>query len=241
MPPGKPVTVSFHVVGTDGKILTTFATGPGPHTGVHLILVRQDLSEIVHLHPPIASDGQISTPVTFPAPGPYKVVIDVYQKGTPTSPGGPSIPINYQLTGHVQVQGAYHPKPLGPVRGSVTTDGYTFTIHGNPDLRAAQAGYLNVTVTGPDGKPVKFTPWYGALAHAVFFKQGSLAYFHTHICAPGEPLCAGLNGAVSGQSTNNGHLKIGAVFPEGGRWRLFLQGQIGDKIVTAPFTLNVRS
>ena len=203
--------------------------------------MRQDLSEIVHLHPPIAPNGQMSTPVTFPAPGQYKVVIDVYQKGTPTSPGGPSIPINYQLTEHVQVQGAYHPKPLGPARGSVTTDGYTFTIHGNPDLRAAQAGYLNVTVTGPDGKPVEFHPVVRRAGPRHLLQQGSLAYFHTHICAPGEPLCAGLNGAVSGQSTNTATSRSAPCFPRAARWRLFLQGQIGDKIVTAPFTLNVRS
>jgi hypothetical protein len=235
--PQKPVTVSFRVIGENGKPITDYATGPGPHTGVHLIFVRKDLNQIVHLHPPIAKDGNISTPVTFPTSGPYEVVIDVYQKQA-----GKPFPKNYQLREQIQVQGAYHPKPLGSSQKSVTTDGTTFTILGNPELRALQASYLNVSVTGPDGKPVKFTPWYGALAHAIFFQQGSPPpYFHTHICAPGEPLCAGINGAVSGQSTNNGHLKIGAVFPEGGRWRLFLQGQVGDRIVTAPFTLNVRS
>jgi hypothetical protein len=234
--PGKPVTVSFHVVQPDGATLTQYQTGPGPHTGVHLILVRNDLSQIVHLHPPISEDGHISTPVTFPAPGPYTAVIDIYQHVP-----GQQFPQNYQLKQHVQVQGAYHPQPLGPVRSTVTTDGYTFTIHGNPKLRASQADYLNVSVTGPDGKPVTFTPWYGASAHAIFFQRGSpIAYFHTHICAPGEPLCAA-NSAIAGSSTKPGQLRIGAVFPEGGRWRLFLQGMVGDRIVTAPFTLNVRS
>ena len=38
-----------------------------------------------------------------------------------------------------------------------------------------------------------------------------------------------------------GQLTIGMVFPQAGKWRLFLQGQIGDKIVTAPFSLDVRS
>jgi hypothetical protein len=126
------------------------------------------------------------------------------------------------------------------VRTSVTADGYTFTIHHMPKLKVANADYLNVSVTDPGGKPATFTPWFGALAHAVFFRQGNLAYFHTHICSPNLPLCAA-NSAIAGSSTKPGQLKIGMVFPEAGRWRLFLQGQIGDKIVTAPFTLDVQS
>ena len=37
----------------DGTTLTKFRRGPGPHTGVHLIYVRDDLSTIVHHHPPV--------------------------------------------------------------------------------------------------------------------------------------------------------------------------------------------
>ena len=40
-----------------------------------------------------------------------------------------------------------------------------------------------------------FVPWFGALAHAIFFRQGSLDYFHTHICAPDAPNCGSLAGA----------------------------------------------
>jgi hypothetical protein len=235
VPAGKPVQVSFTIVQPNGKPLTQYATGPGPHTGVHLIFVRKDLADIVHLHPPIGPDGKISETVTLPAPGPWMLLTDVYEKQS-----GTSIPLNYQLKQDLQVTGHYAPKPLGPVRTSVTTDGYTFTIHRMPKLKVANADYLNVSVTDANGKPATFTPWFGALAHAVFFRQGNLAYFHTHICGPNLPLCAA-NSAIAGSSTKLGQLKIGMVFPQAGKWRLFLQGQIGDKIVTAPFSLDVQS
>lgn len=45
---GKPVTISSDIRQPSGAPLTQFATGPGPHTGVHLILVRDDLSSIIH-------------------------------------------------------------------------------------------------------------------------------------------------------------------------------------------------
>ncbi len=83
--PGQPMTISFTVLQPNGKPLTAYRTGTGPHTGVHVIIVRQDLAYIIHQHPPIASDGLIRQTVTFPAPGPYKVLVDVY----PNLPGGP--------------------------------------------------------------------------------------------------------------------------------------------------------
>ena len=235
IPAGKPVKVSFTIVQPNGQPLTQYATGPGPHTGVHLIFVRKDLADIVHVHPPIGAAGEISETVTFPAPGQWLLVTDVYQKQPNTT-----LPLNYQLKQDLQVKGRYVKKPLGPVRTSVTTDGYTFTIHHMPKLKVANADYLHVSVTDANGKPATFTPWYGALAHAIFFKQSNLAYFHTHICSPDLPLCA-TGSAVHGSSAKPGQLTIGMVFPEAGRWRLFLQGQIGDKIVTAPFTLDVQS
>ncbi len=51
--PGKPTVVSFTVIQPNGKPLVDYRTGPGPHTGVHVILVRDDLS---HHRPPAPAD-----------------------------------------------------------------------------------------------------------------------------------------------------------------------------------------
>ena len=40
---GTPTTLSFTVDQPSGA-LTQYRTGPGPHTGIHLIIVRRDLS-----------------------------------------------------------------------------------------------------------------------------------------------------------------------------------------------------
>jgi hypothetical protein len=121
-------------------------------------------------------------------------------------------------------------------------DGFKFTIHGRPNLRAIQAGTLDMTVADPQGRPVRFTPWFGALAHAIFFREGSLDYFHTHVCAPGATGCTSLLGAasVTGTSTTPGQLHVGVLLPVSGTWRLFLQTKANGRIVTAPFTLKVR-
>jgi hypothetical protein len=231
--PGRPVTVSFTVTQPSGAPLVHYRTGPGPHTGVHLIIVRDDLSTIIHEHPPIGSNGRISQTVRFSAPGPYHVVVDIYPATT-----GP-LYTNYQLTQQIHVRGRYRPQPIGAFRPVVKADGYTFRMGHVPRLRVARAALIPVTVTDSDGHLATFTPWFGALGHAIFFHQHNLAYFHTHICAPGLVGCASIGSAtVSGTSTTPGVLKVGVLLPEGGTWRLFLQCKVDGHILTAPYTLK---
>jgi hypothetical protein len=240
--PGKPVTVSFTIQQPNGKPLTDYKRGPGPHTGVHLIIVRDDLAEIIHRHPPVAADGKATERVTFPAPGPYRVVVDAYPN-VPTSPSGlPTAQSNFQLFGKIDVAGTYKARALPRTGSTVVVDGYRFRMHPHPPLKAVEAEFLTVTVTGPRGRPATFTPWYGALAHAIFFRAGSLDYFHTHVCAAGATGCTSILGAarVVGSSTTPGKLTVGVLLPVPGTWRLFLQTQVDGHILTAPFTLEVR-
>jgi hypothetical protein len=233
---GHPTTMSFAVQLPSGKALTHYKTGSGPHTGVHLIIVRDDLAYIIHDHPPIPADGILRQKVTFPAPGPYRVLVDVY----PNIPGGEP---NFQLFRNIRVQGAYHPVKLPAFKADQVINGYHFVMHGHPDLHAIQAAFVHVDVTAPNGQPVHFTPWFGALAHAIFFRQGSLDYFHTHVCAPDAPNCGSLPGIagsrISGRATAPGKITLGVLLPLSGTWRLFLQLRQHGQILTAPFTLKV--
>src|SRR5439155_4227619 len=128
-----------------------------------------------------------------------------------------------------------------PAHTIETVDGYRFTLHGRPRLRAIRPAFLHFTVKGPDGRPASFTPWYGALAHAIFFRSGSLDYFHTHVCAPGASGCTSVLGAtkVTGTSAKPGTLNVGVLVPVPGTWRLFLQCRVNGRVLTAPFTLQV--
>jgi len=232
--PGHATTISFTVQLPDGKPLTSYKTGSGPHTGVHLIIVRDDLAYIIHQHPPIGPDGLLHQTVTFPAPGPYRVLVDVY----PNIPGGQP---NFQLFRSVDVLGAYHPRPLPPFRPDQVIDGYHVDMRTTTSLRAIQAQFVNVDVTDGQGRKVGFAPWFGALAHAIFFHEGSLDYFHTHVCSPGATNCSSVLGAtrIAGQSTTPGKLTLGVLLPVSGTWRLFLQMKLGGRVVTVPYTLRV--
>jgi hypothetical protein len=232
---GKPTRVSFTILQPDGRPLTQYKHGAGPHNGVHLIIVRRDLAVILHHHPPVGANGRITDTITFPEPGPYRVVIDVYPKASGPVP-------NFQVFSAIHVAGAYRPQPLPPLRTSQVVDGYRITLHGKPHLRAIQPAFLDFTITTPNGTPADFQTWFGALAHAIFFRSGTLDYFHTHVCAPGATGCTSAFGAarVTGTSATPGHLKVGVLVPVPGTWRLFLQCRVAGHVITAPYTLTVR-
>ncbi len=231
--PGRPVTVSFTIEQPDGRPLTDYKRGAGPHTGVHVIIVRDDLESIIHVHPPIGANGQVRERVTLPEAGPYRVVVDAY----PRAAAQP----NFQLFSKIDVAGAYTPRPLPPFDRATVVGGYRFQVEGRPRLRAVEAGFVTITVTDPQGRPAHFTPWFGALAHAIFFRTGTLDYFHTHVCAPGASGCTSVLGAaqVKGSSSTPGKLRVGVLVPVAGTWRLFLQCRANGHVLTAPFTLEV--
>jgi hypothetical protein len=233
--PSRPTTVAFTVEQPSGEPLTAYRKGSGPHTGVHLIIVSDDLSTIIHRHPPMQADGRFSEQVAFPAPGRYRVIVDAY----PRNIGG--VP-NFQLFKDVTVRGTPKPKPLGEYRRMQTVDGFRFRAPPRPALAPSQSALLTFRVTDPSGKPARFVPWFGALAHAIFVRKGSLDYFHTHVCAPGASGCASIvaGSKVVGQSSRPGRLTVGALLPTAGTWKLFLQARPEGKIVTVPYVLTVR-
>lgn len=233
--PGKPTTISFTIDQPSGMPLTTYQTGAGPHTGVHLILVSSDLRTIIHRHPPVGADGKLTQSVVFPSPGRYRVVVDAYP-----SLAGPQR--NFQLFRWITVAGTPPSGSALSFAPAVTVGGYRFTLHGHPRLRAIQPAFLSITIRDRQGRPARLTPWYGALAHAIFFRQGSLDYFHTHVCSPGATGCTSVLGAssVTGTSSTPGKLRVGVLVPVAGVWRLFLQAKVDGHVLTAPFALRVR-
>jgi hypothetical protein len=233
--PGKPTTVAFTIDQPSGSPLTAYRTGPGPHTGVHLIIVSDDLSTIIHQHPPMQPGGRFRQQVVFPKPGRYRVIVDVYPKKLQPLP-------NFQLFKDVQVRGVPRPQPLGSYHAVQHVGGFTFAAPRSPDVRAIQAKLMTVHVTDAAGKPARFVPWFGALAHAIFFHVGTLDYFHTHVCAPGASGCTSLiaGARVVGRSSAPGKLTIGILLPTAGTWKLFLQSKPNGKLVTAPYILKAR-
>ena len=231
--PGRATTLAFTIEQPSGSPLTAYRSGAGPHTGVHLIIVRDDLSLIIHRHPRVQAGGRFQQRIVFPAPGRYRVIVDAY-------PLHGVLP-NFQLFKDIQVAGREVRKPLGTYRSNLVVDGFRFVAPAHPQIHARQAAFLTVRVTGAGGRPTRFVPWYGALAHAIFFHVGTLDYFHTHVCAPKVGGCTTFVGAarITGRRAAPGKLTIGVLVPTSGTWKLFLQARPEGQLVTVPYVLRV--
>jgi hypothetical protein len=232
--PGTPVQIAFSIRQPSGEPLTRYRSGSGPHTGIHLIMVGSDLREIIHRHPPIGPGGRLRETVTFPSAGRYRLVVDAY----PNLPGRLR---NFQLFRDILVGRPTGKTPLPPFRAVQNVGGFRIALAGRPRLKAIEPAFFTARVTRPDGTAPRLTPWLGALAHAVFFRAGTLDYFHTHVCAPGAAGCTTTFGGttISGTTTKPGRLRVGVLLPVPGTWRLFLQFRADGRVVTAPFTLKV--
>ncbi len=236
--PGHPTTVSFTIQQPSGQPLTSFRKCCDPHAGVDLIIVRSDDSHIQYDDAAIGGGGRVAQPVVFPTPGRYRVIIDAYPARV-----NPGQPINFQLFTWVTVRGAYHPQPMPRYAAAEEAGGYRFEVQPHPALKAIQATFLTIKVTGPGGRAAAFGTWHGALAHAIFIHQSSLDYFHTHVCSPGAIYCTSVLGGtrVTGSSSRPGLLRVGILLPEPGTWRMFLLTYIHGRHIVAPFTLEVSS
>src|SRR5437764_5072581 len=139
---GRPQRITFRIEQPSGAPLTRYRAGSGPHTGVHLIIVRSDLGAIIHEHPKPHAGGEFTPLVTFPTPGRYRVVVDVYPQLS-----GPLR--NFQLFRWITVPGPAARVALPRFRPTVTVDGFRFSLTGLPKLHAIQAYFLTLHVTGP--------------------------------------------------------------------------------------------
>ncbi|MEU8663598.1 hypothetical protein AB0C31_43940, partial [Actinoplanes philippinensis] len=81
-----------------------------------------------------------------------------------------------------------------------------------------------VRVSTADGAPATLEPYLGAAGHLVSFREGDVAYQHTH-AEPDSPAGAA----------------VFAFTPPGpGRYRLFAEFQVAGRVHVAAFTVAVR-
>ncbi|MGZ6791446.1 MAG: hypothetical protein ACXVFV_00735 [Mycobacteriales bacterium] len=209
----------FRIDGPDGKPVTAFQEDQTKQ--LHLYLVRGDVTQYLHAHPVLGSDGTWTQPVDVAAPGPYRLYTDFVA----IAADGSTHPL--VLSVPVSVPGSWTPVPLGPDTSSVTADGLTATLRGS--VVAGTASEVTFQVS-EDGKPVTDLEQYlDSFAHLTAVHAGDLAYQHVH---PQLTAKAGERGGPE--------LPFTVELPEPGRWKLFLQVQRGGRLQLLPFVVTVR-
>jgi hypothetical protein len=177
---------------------------------LHLVVVRRDLTGYQHLHPTMASDGTWSVSLTLPAPGSYRAFADF------TTADATALTLGVDLT----VAGAYTPVGLPPTSRESTVDGYTVTYDGSPTAAATVPVLFRVVHSG---QPADLQRYLGAYGHLVVVRDGDLAFLHVH---PETELAGGA-------------IRFWLSTPSPGRYRAFLDFEVGGVVRTAQYTVQV--
>ncbi|MGR6963997.1 hypothetical protein ACU610_06020 [Geodermatophilus sp. URMC 61] len=214
LPAGAATSVSFRVLGPDGRPVTAYDTAHDED--LHLIAVRRDLTGYQHVHPDLAADGTWSVPLDLSA-GSWRLFADFDPAGE-----DPAL----VLGADVAVAGDQVPQPLPEPSTTASVDGYTVTLNGR--LTPGAESQLTLSVSR-DGRPVTdLQPYLAAYGHLVALRDGDLAYLHVH--PAGEP--------GDGTTQPGPDITFYATAPSAGDYRLFLDFQHGDVVRTAEFTVH---
>ncbi|MGW5668426.1 hypothetical protein [Micromonospora sp. NPDC003776] len=181
---------------------------------MHLIVVRRDLTGYQHLHPTMAPDGTWSVPLTLTTAGVWRAYADftvVADDGRQTAA---------TLGVDLAVAGPYAPRPLPAPAVSTTVERFTVGYQGSP--KPGEAVPVRFTVTAGGG-PAALERYLGAYGHLVALREGDLGYLHVH----------------PGPQAESGTVTFWTTVPGPGRYRMFLDFQVGGVVRTAEFTLVV--
>jgi hypothetical protein len=211
----KDVPLQFRILDSSGAPVTRYVESHDKL--LHLIMVRNDLSDFQHIHPLLGADGTWRVPVNLGRAGDYRVFADF------TPEGGPALTLGANL----HVAGVYDPQPLPPIAATSVVDGYTVTLSGTP--KTNESSMLTLTLRR-DGRPVTdLQPYLGAYGHLVALRPADLGYLHVHpIGEPGD-----------GVTPAGPDIGFHATFPSASDYRLFLDFQHAGVVRTAAFTMSV--
>ncbi len=181
---------------------------------MHLIVVRNDLTNYQHLHPTLGRGGVFTIDLRLPRPGSYRAIADFTTDGR-----------RYALGVAAQAPGADTQLPLPAEAMTATSDGFSImTTHGKPKAKAETK--LDFAITR-NGKPVTMLlPYLGAYGHLVALRKSDIAYSHVH---------------PTSEHRSKGSISFIADFPTRGPYRLFLQFRTATGVHTAPFTVNINN
>ena len=173
-----------------GTALTDYKRGPGPAHRRPPDRRPPRPRAIIHQHPPIAADGQIAEPSTSRA----RAATACWSTSIPANGSAAQLPAPRRRPrrGHA----------TGRAAAAVQADRRRRTATRSrctapkPICTRSRRRPSTSNVTDPQRQARPFTPWFGALAHAIFFRDGSLDYFHSHVCGPATPGCTSVLGGA---------------------------------------------
>lgn len=193
---------------------------------LHLIVVSDDLSEFLHVHPDYQGDGVfVLDDALLPRAANYTLFADF----TPTGDTQQVVSVPLATTDAVEAVAELVPSAL-----ETTVDPLTVRLDLPAELRAGEPVTLGLHISDSQtGEPVTTLDQYlGAAGHLVILDQTVQTYLHTH---PEHDEHAG----HTMNPQYGPDIEFTTEFPAVGSYALWLQVQYDGEIYTAPFVVEV--
>ena len=208
--PKQMVELRFEIHDKDGDVMTEFER---VHEKLmHLIVVRDDLTQFQHLHPELDKEtGEFSVDLNFEWAGSYQLFADF----TPESSTQTvlSLPLTVSDGSASETIALV---PNGPE--SFELDGFTVTPHFPESIESGSLFTYSFDVL-QDEKPVSLETYLGAKGHSVILHEIDLSYDHTH--------------------PSDDTLSFEAILEESGLYKSFTQFQVNGRVYTIEYTFEV--
>ncbi|MEO8610449.1 MAG: hypothetical protein ABI690_21310 [Chloroflexota bacterium] len=228
---GKPFQLTLDILGADGK--PPVNDFDEVHTKLlHLILVSEDLSQFLHVHPDYKGDGEfVLDDATLPIAANYIVFADF----TPTGD-------------HQQVVRMTLATQDAKPSSAELTAGPTEFTNGPLKITLDVPEVLSAGVERPilfhvadaaTGQPLDSLDEYlGAAGHLVIVDESGKIYLHTHP-ADHDMSASGAMAGMTMAAHYGPDLTFNATFPGVSSYKMWLQVQYKGEIYTTPFVVNV--
>jgi hypothetical protein len=168
---------------------------------MHVIGVREDLAEFVHVHPTRVAPGLWQVNHAFAQPGRYQFWTDIKHRGVVYSFEQPRI----------KVAGG-NPGPVGltPTAAELAdrVSGFEVTLQPDRELVSGETNRLQVIIRNREGTQIGTEFFLGALLHVVIVKEDLSVYAHGH---------------AESHLKGERDIYFQHVFPQRGMYRVFAQ------------------
>ena len=229
---------------------------------MHMFLVKDgDLSAFAHVHPTPADARSFDVPFPPLPSGDYRIYADiVFESGfAQTLMDLVRAPARRPIAAPVPERDPDDSWAELPPLGASLSD--VHTLRSGRRLRwerddepvADQETTLRFSLTEADGRPAVLEPYMGMLSHAAVTRDDGLVFIHLHPSgsinmaaqmrferaegAGSGSVMTGMATDASTESTNT--VTFPFVFPDPGRYRIFVQVKVGGTVETAAFDLEV--
>lgn len=252
---GEKTELAFYIKNSSGELVKDLQIVH--EKPMHLLIVSDDLDEFYHEHPAVQSDGSYKVPFIFPNGGGYKLYTDF------TPPESKQVVHNFS----VNVGGSQRAaKPLIPdAKPENTVENLRVEMKPDGDFVSGREMMIsfNVTDAATNQQVTDLENYLGEKAHFVVVSQDLQQFVHAHPMS-GDNVkenvkvnakenakeneahthdASSAHGDKTGKMMNpNGASIVSAhvTFPKASVYRLWAQFKRGGKVVTVPFTIDVK-